>query len=476
MLIRAAELDFGARIADLRITSGRITELAAHLSPQAGETVIDAGGCTLLPSLHDHHIHLYATAAAVASVRCGPPECADAAALAAALRRRDAELATGEWLRGVGFHDAVMAESGLVLDRVWLDQVLPQRPARIQHRSGRLWLLNTAALRQLDVDPETAGDDPLERVDGRATGRLYDADAWLRARLPAQRPSLAALSRQLWVLGVTALTDTSHDNDAESFRAFGAAQARGELLQDVCVMGGVGLDSVCDTECGGRQLRRGAYKVHLHDHALPDFDGLCAQIRQAHAAGRNVAFHCVSRVDLTFALAALQAAGSRDGDRIEHASVAPPELVAQIAALGLTVVTQPLLVTERGDVYLREVAAEDQPWLYRLRAWLDAGVPLAASSDAPYGAPDPWAAMAAAMARRTRAGHVLGSAEALSAQQAVQGWLGRAETPGLPRRVAVGAPADLCLMAQPWAALADSIAAGTARPQRTFQRGFEAPL
>ncbi len=474
MLIRAVELDYGARVVDLRIEDGRICQIAESLAPHAAEAVIDAGGCALLPSLHDAHIHLYAAAAAAASVRCGPPHCGDAAALAAALERRDAELPAGEWLRGVGFHDVVMADHGSALDRAWLDRMLPQRPVRIQHRSGRLWLLNTAALRQLGVDPEVAGDDPLERSDGRASGRLYDADAWLRARLPAQRPDLALLSRQLWALGVTAVTDTGHDNDADSCRALGAAQARGELLQDVCVMGGAGLDDVeRDAEFGGRQLRRGARKFHLHDHALPDFDALCAQIRQAHAAGRNVAFHCVSRVDLTFALAALQAAGAVIGDRIEHASVAPPELVEQVAALGLTVVTQPALVAERGDDYLCEVDAEDQPWLYRLRGWLDAGVLLAASSDAPYGAPDPWAAMAAAVTRRTRDGQRLGPGEALIPQQALQGWLGSAEAPGIPRRVAVGAPADLCLMAQPWSGLADAIAAGTARPRRIFQRGVE---
>jgi predicted amidohydrolase YtcJ len=476
VLIRAAELDYGARIVDLRIDDGRICQIAERLVPYAAEPVIDAGGCALLPSLHDAHIHLYAAAAAAASVRCGPPHCGDAAALAAVLKRRDAELPAGEWLRGVGFHDTVMTDSDVALDRHWLDHVLPQRPVRIQHRSGRLWLLNIAALRQLGIDPDAVGDDPLERIDGRATGRLYDADAWLRARLPAQRPDLTLLSRQLWSLGVTSVTDTSHDNDADSFRALGAAQARGELLQDICVMGGAGLDVVRDAENEGRRLQRGAHKFHLHDHALPDFDALCAQIRQAHAAGRPVAFHCVSRVDLTFALAVLQATGSVAGDRIEHASVAPPELVEQVAALGLTVVTQPLLVTERGDDYLREVDADDQPWLYRLRGWLDAGVPLAASSDAPYGAPDPWAAMAAAVARRTRAGSVLGVDEALNPRQALEGWLGSADTPGAARRIDVGAPADLCLMAHPWSALADRIAAGTARPQRVFQRGVEAPV
>ena len=42
-------------------------------------------------------------------------------------------------------------------------------------------------------------------------------------------------------------------------------------------------------------------------------------------------------------------AGARAGDRIEHAAVAPPDVVALVAALPLTVVTQPGFIRERGD-------------------------------------------------------------------------------------------------------------------------------
>ena len=50
----------------------------------------------------------------------------------------------------------------------------------------------------------------------------------------------------------------------------------------------------------------------------------------------------------------------------------PPELAEWIARLGLTVVTQPSFVRERGDSYLRDVDAADRAWLYRCRGALDA--------------------------------------------------------------------------------------------------------
>jgi len=468
VLIRNAELDFGARTADLRVENDIITALAPSLRRRPGEATVDAQGHALLPALCDHHLHLNALAAANASLRCGPPDVTDADTLARALQQADAALAPGDWLRGVDFHDAALAGID-VSPRDWLDRLLPDRPLRMQHRSGRLWLLNSAALRCLGIDD---GDDaPLECVAGRFTGRLYDHDGWLRARLGGTRPSLAAVSDALWALGVTALTDTSHGNDADDVAAFAAAQRRGELHQDLLVMGTAALDDMpAATTTGQTQLWRGARKFHLHDHDLPPFETLCAEIRAAHAVARNVAFHCVSRGELVYAVTALHDTGTRPGDRIEHAGVAPPELVATVRALNLTVVTQPAFIAERGDAYRREVDADDQPWLYPLRRWLTAGVPLAGSSDAPYTAPDPWAAMDAAVTRRTRDGAVIGAAEALTPEQAYQAMSGDPRRPGRPRPLAVGAALDAVLLPLPWAAARGTLR--TVRPRQVFKRNY----
>src|SRR3546814_15492965 len=82
---------------------------------------------------------------------------------------------------------------------------------------------------------------------------------------------------------------------------------------------------------------------------------------------------------------ALADVGVLAGYRIEHAGIAPPELVATMAELGVLVVTQPNFIAERGDAYLRDVAASAQPWLYRPRGLPAAGVALAGSSRAPFG-------------------------------------------------------------------------------------------
>ena len=83
MLIRNATLADGTRT-DVRITAARITALAPHLPAQGETQIIEAGGGALLPGLHDHHIHLFALAASLESLPCGPPH--TAASLRAQLR------------------------------------------------------------------------------------------------------------------------------------------------------------------------------------------------------------------------------------------------------------------------------------------------------------------------------------------------------------------------------------------------------
>lgn len=139
--------------------------------------------------------------------------------------------------------------------------------------------------------------------------------------------------------------------------------------------------------------------------------------------------------------------GARPGDRIEHAAVVPDECLAELAALGVTVATQPNFVAERGDQYLTDVPTGEQPELWRVASLLSAGVPVALSTDLPFGDANPWAAMRAAVHRTTSAGAVLGAAERIPALTALSMFFGSPNRPTQARTVAPGQPADLCLLA-----------------------------
>jgi predicted amidohydrolase YtcJ len=420
LVILGGRIGAGAAV-DIRVGRGTITEItgAGGLRPAPGEVVIEAQGGAVIAGLRDHHLHLRALSAARHSVPVGPPEVRDRAGLADALRRAAGRAEPGAWIRGIGYHESVAGP----LDRARLDAMVADRPVRIQHRSGQLWVLNRVALDRIGVD--------------RPDGRFLHADRWLRDRLGPDAgandgPDLATVGGLLAPFGVTGVTDATVTNgpgDAELLRT--------SLAQQVLVM-------------GDDRLAHGPRKVVLHDDELPALDDLSEVVRRAHNHGRVVAIHCVTGPSLWLALTAFAEAGSADGDRIEHGSVIPPEAVPPLLGLGLTVVTQPNFVSERGDAYLDEVEAGDQPWLYRLAGLLDAGIAVAAGTDAPFGHPDPWLAMAAAVERRTDGGRLLGAGERVSPEQALALFSGDLERPSQPLAVAAGAPADLCVLALPW--------------------------
>jgi predicted amidohydrolase YtcJ len=278
-----------------------------------------------------------------------------------------------------------------------------------------------------------------------ADGRLYDGDLLLRSLPPATPPPVAEASRLLARLGVTGLTDMTPHNDNATLTTYRGLRASGALLQHLRLAGRPALGG-----CPGDGVTVGETKIHLHEAQLPDFAELVDTVRASHGRRRPVAVHCVTETELVFTLAAIRDAGALPGDRLEHASVTPPALLRQIQALGLVVVTQPNFVAERGDAYRAEVPPAEHDWLYRGRAFLDAGIPLAGGTDMPFGGPDPWAAMEAAVTRRARDASVLGAAEALTPEEALALFIGAPEAPARPRTLSVGAAADLCLLDRSW--------------------------
>jgi predicted amidohydrolase YtcJ len=438
LLVRRAEVAGRAGV-DVRVRGETVTELGVGLPARPDEQVIDASGGVLLPGLHDHHLHLLSLAAAAGSVRCGPPEVTDLPGLADALRR-----APGRWVRGVGYHERVAG----VLDRNLLDRLLPDRPVRIQHRGGALWLLNSPA-----IDALRLSDEPgVERDEkGRPTGRLWRADALLRDRLASdERPDLAAVGRQLAALGVTGVTDATPNLAPDTLDVLVDAGRSGALPQRVLLLGApAGQDIAARL---APRMAVGPHKILRADHEPPNWDELRAEVRDAHAGGRAVAVHCVTRESLVLTLAVLAEVGVRPGDRIEHGAMVGADVLPLLAELGPTVVTQPGFVAERGADYRRDVAVAEHADLYRYASLLAAGIRVAPSTDAPFGRPDPWSTIAAAANRRTADGEVLGPAERVPAGRVLDGFLTAPDDPGgSSRRIVSGGPADLCLLAIPLA-------------------------
>jgi predicted amidohydrolase YtcJ len=421
MLIKRATLLDG-RVVDVRV--GELIEEVAAISPglaaRPGEGVVYAGGGTVLPGLHDHHVHVRSAAAALYSFSVGPPGVSTEAELSQLLS--NATPGPDGWIRAVGYHESVAGE----LDRAALDAVVPRIPVRVQHRSGALWILNSEALGRVGL---------AEHPDGR----LRSAEGGWSEAVRRRESDLAELSHRITATGVTGITDATPDLETADVESLVEANRLGEFRPRP------------------RFLSPG--KVILQEDRL-DLDDLTAWIAAHHGAGRPVAVHCVTAAQLVVTIAALRAAGGHPLDRIEHAAVVPDDNLADLAGLGVTVVTQPNFVAERGDSYLADVPVAEHSHLWRVASLLRAAVPVALSTDMPFGHGDPWTAMRAAVYRTTPSGAVLNPGERVSARRALTMFLGSPDRPGRARTVEAGQPGDLCVLNEPPAAALAELDAG----------------
>lgn len=424
----------GQKKADILIENSLIREVDFSSQTRLADIEIDGKGGALLPGLIDHHIHLFATAACAASV-----DLSDAHDLPSVITRirAHADSLTDKkcWLRVIGYNETLAT----MPDASMLDQWLPNHPLRVQSRTGGLWILNTIGLKQLG-----SGYLPLcvERdAQGQYTGRIWRGDAWLRTQLPQSQPNLSLLGAELARYGVTGVCDAGVSNGPQEALLLAEARVSGQLPQKLHLMG---MNNLPESP----HYTIGALKLLFDESNLPKMEHLIYHIQQARLNRRPLAAHCVTEGELLFYLAALQASGGAQyGDRIEHGSLIPETLIADIAKAGLTIVTQPSFIPKRGDRYLAMIEPYELPNLYRLESIKAAHIPLAGSSDAPYGDTDPWRAIKAAQLRRTAKGVSLNPEEVLSPHDSLSLYLGSFDNPGGPaRQIKVGAPADLCLL------------------------------
>ena len=107
---------------------------------------------------------------------------------------------------------------------------------------------------------------------------------------------------------------------------------------------------------------------------------------------------------------------------------------------------------ERGDDFLDDSDRADHDDLYRCGSLIDAGVPVALSSDAPYGPLNPWTVIAGATQRRTASGRRVGTPdERIGVSQAIDRYCTPSDDPlRRPRRIAVGEPGELVMADRAW--------------------------
>jgi predicted amidohydrolase YtcJ len=441
----------------IAFAEGKITWIGATENAPGADIEIDAKGQTVLPGLIDAHSHLFWMALDRLAIRLAPAEVATIDDVVEKVSGASREIPPDQWITAVGLSEFSLRERRLPT-RDDLDRVSSSRPVALKRVCGHAAVVNSRALEVLGIDDDT--ESPfggiIERTSGRATGVLRERAAdrvfemWPLPAESAIAGSLDEVAADYHRCGVTGATEAavgfSCGFDAEwkvwqALRRRGAYKLRMAFMLGLDESGarergllpsGLDLDWQVDTLKFFADGTIGSRTAALCDPYAGTTDrlGLLMQPAEAlhegmlaaHRAGWNVAVHAIGdkAIDLvvsSFAEMAKEGRGRRH--RIEHLALPSPAAKARLLETGVTVVPQYSFLSAMGDGFVGALGTERADRLYPAKSLIDAGVPIAGSSDAPATPLSPFAGISAAVERRSASGHLFDKSECLTAQQAL---------------------------------------------------------
>jgi predicted amidohydrolase YtcJ len=446
----------GSRI----VAVGVVEECRAALGVEREE--VDLAGGALLPGFIDTHMHPVMLAYFEMNSRL--IEARSIADVQELLREAERDAADGAWVVGLDFDDQLLREKRM-LTRHELDAAVGERPAALIRYDGHMIIANTAAIEAAGigagtVDPEGGLID--REPGGFPAGPFREAAAQIIvSAIPF--PDIQVFLRRaretfgrLAARGITSLGAVLQtDGEGPAGQQGGLDLLAMQMLLDDIPQAVFGMLIARDVEKiiearstpleqpGGRGHRIGAMKIFadgsLGSHTaclsepfsdapdtrgfmLFDDDELYRRMVAAHEEGLQLAIHAIGDaanrkcVDLYERLLREHPRGDAR-HRLEHASVLDESIIEDMARLGIVAAVTPMYIhSEKG--WLRgRLGARRARMTYPYRALLDAGVRVAASSDAPVESTDVLHSMECCV---TREGFE--PEQAVSAAEAVRMW------------------------------------------------------
>ena len=433
------------RASAVAVKNSRIIAVGSteDLAPLAGQATRrrNCNGMTLIPGFHDAHCHILSLASRLAQLDCNPDKAPDIPALVSRISQQARRTPPNAWIRAFGYDESLLTElrHPTAAD---LDRAAPNHPVRLDHRTGHATVLNTAAMKLLDIHPNFQPPPhgvALRDESGSPSGVFLEMTSEIgRMMRPFRREAefeegVRKANDLLLSKGVTSIQDAGAGNGLEQWRTFRRLKNAGALTPRITMMSGLNHADAVHAETSHNQPtqpRIGAVKIMVTSTtgALhPSSNELAEIAMHHHRQGRQLAFHAIEAEAVIAAAQAIAAARSAHPrqdlrHRIEHCAEAPPEILRLVKNSGATVVTQPGFIHHHGAKYLSAVDPGLLPHLYPLAGLTAHGIPWAASSDAPVSPPDPLLHVQAAVTRQTSDGRAVGPNQAVSVIQALKAW------------------------------------------------------
>ncbi len=460
----------------------------------APHTIVeDMVQAVVIPGLIDAHNHLLSTGQTLNQIPLY--DCRSLEHILQRVADRAAVTPPGQWIIGRGWDESLLAERRHPT-RHDLDRVAPHHPV-VLHRVWNKLVCNSAALRIAGVSRDTL-DPPasapyagsFERdANGAPTGLFRDRAKSLildHVPEPNEDQRLAAIAtacRAYNAVGITCVAEPGL-NPAE-VRAFHRAlreqalTVRVDLLlagwgfvsahdearlkdrfTDIGVEGGfgdemlrlAGIKLMPDGGIGDRTARLFepyAGEPHNRGQWVIEPERLESAIAWVHELGWSMDIHtCGDEAQAAVVRAFARAQQTQPKPwlrhRVHHAYLPTPEVLHLMAGHGIPAVVSNPFLASLGESFVSSLGEVRASRVMPLRTYLDAGVPLAGSSDSPVADYNPWIGMAAAVTRTTVTGRLLGPEERITVQEALHSYtIGGAHAIGRERELGSLEPGKL---------------------------------
>jgi predicted amidohydrolase YtcJ len=480
-------------------------------------------GRTLIPGLIDAHNHLIGTGALLNEVQLF--DCRSIGEIVERVRRAVKTAQPGDWILGRGWDESLLDERRHPT-RHDLDPVSPGNPV-VLHRVWNKLVANSAAMQAAGVDRNTP--DPPASVhysgsferdkSGNPTGLFRDRAKQLvldHVPVPSQSDferNIETACRHYNAAGLTAVAepglypheiralDQADRDGALTVRVdmlvagwgFGPAEEEPGIMpwvEGFGLLGGFGSDMLRlggvkfmpDGGIGDRTAKVSAPYEAEPDNTgqwVVDPDALPGLIRAVHNLGYSIDAHTcgdVAQEVVVRAYADAQTANPKPWvrHRVHHAYLPNQATISMMARHKIPAVVSNPFITHLGESFVVSLGEERASRMMPMRSYLDAGVPLAGSSDSYVSDFNPWVGLHAATTRQTVAGRILGEAERISTREALRAYtIGGAFALGWEKRtgsIEPGKLADLVLLENDLLEIAVEDLAGV-RPLATMVGG-----
>ncbi len=454
---KIVSVDEAFRIFDtIVVTDGKVVELgdASLLEKYDAATVRDLDGKTLMPGFIDSHTHIsgdpkrYIDLSEVTSIT----EIQDL------IRAKALELGQGEWITGYGWSEDELAEGRKPL-RGDLDVAAPFNPVTLTRAGGHSAVVSTSALGLAEINNNTPDPEGgvIERDEnGVANGIIRERQNIVGRLVPESTYDelLASLEINLGDLlakGITSITDASTAPDEYAMWEELYAKPGVNLPRSAVQFQWFDLEGIEEAKArsgeGSEFLKIGPIKVfadggftgpaaftkepYLNQGDYRGYLNMPAQdlvdhITEIHDAGWQMGIHAIGDAAIELVVDTLVEAllrNPREDHRtyLNHFSMRPSdETMEKMAEHGIHITQQPNFTYTLEGRYVANLDGWRLEHNNPLRSPMDHGIHVAISSDIlPIG---PLVGIYAAVTRKGMSGRVFGADEAITIEEAIQGY------------------------------------------------------